>query len=108
MLSVVPEKISFLSITPIIINCSPGLLIEWEEPKSTSKIISYDVRIYLKGKDMMGSLSTTKKYQLVKGLETSTEYTVTVVAISGSGRSDEAVDNVRTLSGGYCYLVLLL
>ena len=98
MLFVVPDKISTLDMTPIIINCSAGLLIEWEEPKSTSEIIAYNVNIY-KGKDMMGSLNTTKNYQLVPGLNTSTVYRVTVAAISTGGKGDEAVYEDSTLSG---------
>ena len=104
MLFVVPGKISSLDIIPIIINCSAGLLIEWEEPKSTSEIIAYNVNIY-KGKDMMGSLNTSKNYQLVPGLNTSTVYRVTVSAISMGGKGDEVEDTKSTLSGGYCNLL---
>ena len=101
MPSAVPEKISSLKITPIIVNGSAGFLIEWEEPNSTSEIIAYNVTIYEVGKDMTGSSTTTKNYQLASGLNTSTVYRVTVAANSMCGRGAESVDTVRNLSGGY-------
>ena len=71
-----------------------GLRIEWKEPDSDSDIITYEVKVDLGGNVTETNISHTN--YTIKGLTISTEYRVTVTAISVIGRGAESTGNVST------------